>query len=116
MLELTRIHAGRWEASSKQHDAPALEVLHQGDVLDGLEVTGTPGDWQIVQPIPPELISDGVMSFVVRARDSEQEVARFSLIAGEPLAPDLRAELDLLRAELDLLKAAFRRHCAETAG
>ena len=34
-------------------------------------------------------------------------------VAGEALAPDLRAELDLLRAELDLLKSAFRRHCRE---
>ena len=38
------------------------------------------------------------------------------LVAGEALAHDLRAEIDLLRAELDMLKRAFRRHCLETGG
>ena len=37
-------------------------------------------------------------------------------LAGEALAHDIRAEIDLLRAELDMLKRAFRRHCLETMG
>ena len=37
-----------------------------------------------------------------------------TFIAGEALADDIRAEIDLLRAELDMLKRAFRRHCVET--
>ncbi|MDA8740151.1 hypothetical protein N9M73_03340 [Rhodobacteraceae bacterium] len=41
-------------------------------------------------------------------------LARFTLIGGDLVDQDLRAEIDLLRAELDLLKRAFRRHCADT--
>jgi hypothetical protein len=112
MLEMTRMRAGRWEAMSHQEAAPVLEVLHLGKVLDGLTVSGTAGDWQITQPIPAELLSDGVLSFVVRDCASGTQVAHFTIVAGEPLADDLRAEIELLRAELDLLKQAFRRHCA----
>jgi hypothetical protein len=39
---------------------------------------------------------------------------KFTLIAGDVLGDDIRAEVDLLRAELDMLKRAFRRHCVET--
>ena len=38
----------------------------------------------------------------------------FTLMAGDAVADDLRAEVELLRAELDMLKRAFRRHCLET--
>ena len=38
-----------------------------------------------------------------------------SIITGEVLSDDIRAEMNLLRAELDMLKKAFRRHCIETA-
>ena len=41
-------------------------------------------------------------------------ISTFSLLAGDLLDHDLRAEISLLRAELDMLKRAFRRHCAET--
>jgi hypothetical protein len=40
----------------------------------------------------------------------------FSIVAGDALAEDIRAELSLLRAELDMLKKGFRRHCLETLG
>jgi len=114
MLEMTRMRAGHWEAICHQEAAPDLEVLHLGQVLDGLTVTGSAEEWQISQPIPAELLSDGVLSFVVRDCASGAEVAHFTIVAGEPLADDLRAEIELLRAELDLLKQAFRRHCAES--
>lgn len=114
MLELTRIHAGRWEAVWRAPAAPVLEVLHLGQALEGLTISGAPMEWHISQPIPAELLSDGVLSFVVRDCSNGAEVAHFAIIAGEPLADDLRAEIDLLRAELDLLKQAFRRHCAES--
>lgn len=41
-------------------------------------------------------------------------LARFTLVAGQALEEDIRAELNLLRAELDLLKRAFQRHCRES--
>ena len=46
--------------------------------------------------------------------DWEEVLGSFTLIAGEALGDDLRAEVSLLRAELDMLKRAFRRHCLET--
>ena len=48
-------------------------------------------------------------------RSEERVLASFSIVAGDALAEDIRAELSLLRAELDMLKKAFRRHCVETA-
>ena len=42
------------------------------------------------------------------------ELAQFTLVAGQPLDEDIRAELSLLRAELDLLKRAFQRHVRES--
>jgi len=42
------------------------------------------------------------------------KLGSFTVIAGEALGDDIRAEMDLLRAELDMLKRAFRRHCLET--
>jgi hypothetical protein len=74
-----------------------------------------PGVWFLRFPIPPEVISDGVQTFVISDAATNAVVATFSLLAGDVLDHDLRAEISLLRAELDMLKRAFRRHCAETA-
>ena len=71
--------------------------------------------WTLSVPIPSELISDGVQTFLVREATQTETLTRFSIAAGEPLQEDVLAELDLLRAELDLLKRAFRRHCSERA-
>ena len=65
-------------------------------------------------PIPAELLSDGVQTFLIRDTDSGETLESFSILAGEALADDIRAEVELLREELDMLKRAFRRHCLET--
>lgn len=65
-------------------------------------------------PIPAERIADGVQTFVIRDRRTDQGLASFAIVAGDALAEDIRAEIGLLRAELDMLKKAFRRHCAAT--
>lgn len=114
MLENSRIKAGRWEAVSHEKETPDLEVRHQGEVLEGLLLTGEPGDWRLSQPIPAELLSEGVLTFLVCRKSDGEVIDRFSLVAGAPLAGDLRAEIDLLRAELDMLSRAFRQHCAES--
>lgn len=64
--------------------------------------------------MPKEAICDGVQSFAIREAASDAMLGSFTLIAGEALDHDLRAEVSLLRAELDMLKRAFRRHCLET--
>ena len=60
--------------------------------------------------MPPHLFNDGLQTFVV-SDESGATVTSFSLLAGDALADDLRAEINLLRNELDLLKKAFRQHC-----
>ena len=113
MLEGSRIAAGHWEGLWTGAAEPDLKIVHQERDLPGLvcEALGE-GRWRLSLPIPVELLSDGVQTFLLRA--AEETVGHFTLIAGQPLEADLRAELDLLRAELDLLKRAFRRHCVET--
>lgn len=115
MLEMSRIRAGQWEGSWASEAAPDLAVVHQEKPLEGLvtEPLGE-GKWRLRLPIPIELLSDGVQTFLLRAGD--ETVGRFTIVTGVPLEDDLRAEIDLLRAELDMLKRAFRRHCVETAG
>lgn len=116
-----RIRAGRWEAelvASEAESPPALEVWHLETRLEGVEVTpGTaPGRWSVAVPIPAALLCDGVQTFLVRESGAGTTLCHFTIVTGEPLEGDIRAEIELLRAELDMLKKAFRRHCVETAG
>ena len=115
----TRIRAGIWEGLLiGQTDAPRLEVVHLEVPLDGVRITqnaSQPGQWAVQVPIPAQVIGDGVQTFVIRDVGTGTKLGHFTVIAGEAMDEDIRAELDLLRAELDLLKRAFRRHCVETA-
>lgn len=122
-LTKARIRAGVWEgvlvASSDENVQPQIEVTHLDRPLDGVEATEDPemkNLWQLRVPIPPELLSDGVQTFIVRDAKSDTTLDRFSIITGQPMEDDIRAEVDLLRAELDMLKKAFRRHCLEVLG
>lgn len=121
-LTRLRLHQGIWEGrvtttgSTAGGDAPILQAMHQGNALDGIETTDDPdsGGWLVHVPVPAELLSDGVQTFLITDARTDTPLGNFTIIAGEPMAEDLRAEFDLMRAELDLLKRAFRRHCAET--
>ncbi|MBU2937280.1 MULTISPECIES: hypothetical protein [Pacificibacter] len=120
-LVKTRLHGGIWEGELHVPEdieaLPTLEVTHLdqpiGDhVLD--EDPDRAGVWFFRVAIPAELISDGVQAFLISNVDTGDQLASFSIIAGEALSDDIRADLGLLRAELDMLKRAFRRHCLET--
>lgn len=114
-LEMQRIRAGRWEAELVGPDATGLVVSHLERPLPGLDTKPDgPGRWRLSLPIPAEVLSDGVQTFLLIDAPSGQVLAHFTIITGVPLEHDLRAEIDLLRAELDLLKRAFRRHCVES--
>jgi hypothetical protein len=117
-LHNTRIRAGIWEGLlTGQTDTPRLEVMHLETALSGLsvmKVADIPGQWALKVPIPAQALSDGVQTFVIRDIGTSAKLAHFTVIAGEAISADIRAEIDLLRAELDLLKRAFRRHCVET--
>ncbi|TXI05272.1 MAG: hypothetical protein E6Q73_02180 [Pseudorhodobacter sp.] len=118
-LTKTRIRAGVWEGVvSGSAEAPALTVMHLEKPVQGVTITAVtdrPGEWLVQVPIPPELLSEGVQTFLICDAATGQRLQHFTVITGVAMEDDLRAEVDLLRAELDMLKRAFRRHCLETA-
>lgn len=119
VLTNTRLRAGVWEGViSSLKDAPEVIVVHLEKMIAGVSVTPLPnqtGEFLLSVPIPVHLLNDGVQTFVIIEKNTEETLGSFAIIAGSPLDDDLRAEIDLLRAELDLLKRAFRRHCVETS-
>ncbi len=116
----TRIHAGTWEgvivAAKPGADAPRIKVTHLDSLLPDVEIAPHRGggQWSLRIPVPSALLADGVQVFVISDSTTGEKLDSFSLITGEPLEDDIRAEVELLRAELDMLKRAFRRHCLET--
>jgi len=121
-LEKTRLAAGVWEGIVTIHSdndlPPLLRITHFDTPLEDfeLEAADKSGQWHLRIPIPAELITDGVQTFVIADRETGEAIGSFALLAGDAMAEDIRAELDMLRAELDMLKRAFRRHCNETMG
>lgn len=110
------VWTGLLTSTGSSEDLPALEALHLDQPIAGLEIEAASdgGVWRVRFPIPAELISDGVQTFVIAEQNTGERLASFALLAGDALAEDIRAEVDLLRAELDMLKRALRRHCLET--
>lgn len=115
-LEQGRVAGGVWEAVvTGAGTEPGIEVLHAGRAVEGVEVrplAGTAGRFAVRVPIPAWALNEGVQTFLVQSGGAV--LAQFTLVAGQPLDEDIRAELSLLRAELDLLKRAFQRHVRES--
>jgi len=118
----TRIQAGIWEgvvsAIGEPDLEPEIEVSHLEQPILSVALTEDSKDqgvWHLRIAIPPELLSDGVQVFVISDKETGEKLDAFSILTGEPLEDDIRAEMELLRAELDMLKRAFRRHCLETS-
>lgn len=117
----TRLRNGAWEGIVRgAGDAgarPDIAVTFQDQPVSGVDLAEDRGlgGWILRIPIPTEAVSDGVQTFLIFDAADSTKLADFTLIAGEPVADDIRAEVELLRAELDMLKRAFRRHCLETA-
>jgi hypothetical protein len=113
----TQLKSGIWEGdlTGAGTTEPQLKVTLLGVPLDGLTCTHdrTRDVWRVQVPIPAQAINDGLQTFVVTDA-SGTTLTSFSLLAGDALADDLRAEIDLLRSELDLLKKAFRQHCHDS--
>jgi hypothetical protein len=113
-LETGRISGGVWEAVVTAAEAPEIEALHGGRLVEGVEVQpvpAQPGRFALRVPIPAWVLNDGLQTILVQS--GGQTVATVTLVAGQPLDGDIRVELSLLRAELDLLKRAFQRHVRE---
>ncbi len=121
-LSLTkiRIKEGAWEGElivTGEGVQPQVEVRHLDKPLENVilrENSANPGHFALRVPIPADLLADGVQTFVISDLENGAKLASFTIITGQPIEDDIRAEMDLLRAELDMLKRAFRRHCVET--
>ena len=111
----TQIRTGVWEGelSGVSTVTPDIKVTRQGAMLEDVTCSfdTVRAMWQIKASIPARLINDGLQTFTVS--DGDSVIAHFTLLAGDALEGDLRAEIDLLRSELDILKSALRKHCAE---
>ncbi|MDX1786334.1 hypothetical protein [Roseovarius sp. ZX-A-9] len=119
-LTKTRLFEGVWEGvlthDGEGNAQPRIEVTHLGEAVEGVQVieNADAAHWVLRVPIPAHMIADGVQTFLIRETSGDAVLGNFSLISGEALAYDIRAEVTLLREELDMLKRAFRRHCLET--
>ncbi len=120
-LTKTRIQAGVYEgvlkADVEGNYFPELKAVHlekQVGELSLSEDQTLDKTWHVRLSIPADVLTDGVQTFVIVDAKTDATLDSFTIITGEPLDDDLRAEVDLLRAELDMLKKAFRRHCIET--
>lgn len=118
VLTKTRIQAGVWEGVlTGARTPPNITVTHNGQEIEGASLRDDPdhdGQFRVFVPIPVDLLSEGVQTFLISERESGDRLASFTIVTGQPLDEDFRAEMELLRAELDMLKRAFRRHCVET--
>ena len=117
-LTKTRMAQGVWQGiiTGMGEDPPAIEVTHEDRKVEGIILTHNQSadHWTLSVPIPPEAIADGVHTLLIRDVASDSKIGHVTLLAGDVLGDDIRAEMDLLRAELDMLKRAFRRHCVAT--
>lgn len=117
-LTKLRLRNGVWEGriTGAGDIKPILGVRYLDRYVENVRLSeaNEPGAWDIAIPIPSEAVADGVHTFLITDEVDDDQLGGFTLIAGEPVADDLRAEVELLRAELDMLKRAFRRHCLET--
>lgn len=121
-LTATHLLGGIWRgvltvSNAPKNYHPQIGASHLGVSIEGVTVTqSTDQDtWLINVPAPPEAISDGVQTILITDQRTDVQLNSFTILAGEVLSDDIRADLDLLRAELDLLKKAFRRHCSESS-
>ncbi|MEL6838499.1 MAG: hypothetical protein AAFP85_04365 [Pseudomonadota bacterium] len=116
-LTKTRLVNGVWEGelTGAGAVAPTLQVSHLGEPVEGLRVEhdAARDAWRVTVPVPAQLISDGVQTFVISDAQG-RALGSFALLAGEALAEDIRAEMNLLRAELEMLKKSFRQHCHDS--
>jgi hypothetical protein len=116
-LTRVRLHGGRYEGLYSGPPEVGIEALHQGQVIAVAKITpedAVPSRFRIALDLPPSVIGEGVQVITLRSTLSGSALDRITLMAGDPLDEDIRAEVALLRDELELLKHAFRRQAAAT--
>jgi hypothetical protein len=126
-FESLGLRSGIWQGILRRETPPArLVLVHNGNRVAEARAAEEPGGgWRIAAAIPPERLSDGVQSFLLLEDEAGEgdppqpgalRLGSITLIAGELLDDDLRAELTLMRAELELLKKELRRLAASVSG
>ena len=123
-FESLGLKGGIWQGVLSRTDAPGrILLVHMAARVGEARVAPdeAEGRWRISAALPLERLSDGVQTFLLvedggagtePLRPGGQQLASLTLVAGDLLEDDLRAELNLMRAELDLLKKEFRRLAA----
>lgn len=119
-FESLGLKSGIWQGILRRDTPPGRVLLvHMGSrVADARATAQDDGSYRIAAAIPSDKLSDGVQTFILLedgGQDSAQpqpgalHLASLSIVAGEPLDEDMRAEMDLIRSELDLVKKELRR-------
>ena len=113
-LKHSELRNGIWSGQLKgATDAANVIATYQGVEIAGISVTPlADGLWSLKLPLPLEMLSDSFHSCLISLATGEK-TGDFTVIAGEILAGDLRAEIAQLRVELDLLKTVVRRELAQ---
>ena len=119
-LAKTRVLDGTWHGrltlAQEFAAPPAVEARYGDTVLEGLEIAHTEeaGRFNVSLRLPAHMMTEGWHTILFVNLETGETMTSFSVLVGDALAEDMRAEVELLRAELDMLKKAFRRHCVET--
>ena len=119
-FESLGLKAGTWSGLLRRAAPPGrIDLIHMGETVAEARISPAgEGVWRIEAALPPDRLSEGVQSFMLVAGaagegdEGGERIAGLSIVAGQPLESDLRAEIELIRAELDLLKREFRRLAA----
>ncbi len=120
-LEKQRIYAGAYEGiltGADPQDLPEIELMQSTQFLTDATLTpvdDTSGLFLVRAEIPVDVLSDGVLTFVLSHKGSAEILDSFAIVTGEALSIDLRAEVDLLRTELDVLKRSFRIYVTQNS-
>lgn len=123
-FESLGLKSGIWQGVLRRDTPPGrLLLVHMGArVGDARATAQDDGTWRIAAAIPPQKLSDGVQTFLLLEDQGEgaeppqagaSHLSSLSIVAGELVEEDMRAEMNLLRSELDLLKKELRRLAAD---
>lgn len=116
-LTRVRLHGGRYEGLYAGSPEAGIEALHRGQVIAVAHITPddtAPSRSRVALDLPASVIGEGVQVITLRSTLSGAVLDRITLMSGDPLDEDIRAEVALLRDELEMLKHAFRRHASHT--
>lgn len=105
------LQAGIWTGRLYADQPATVWLTHLNrDIAQAELAADGDGAWAVRVAVPQTLLCDGVQTLLlVQDGDPRQVLASLSLVCGQVLDSDIRAELELVRAELDLLKREMRR-------